>query len=107
MAFCPRSSHTSHTDGKLPNGLRNKSPGMILTLTRSGKASESAGGGYNVNLLSSCRVSQVHNVTFLIVSGALVLSLSQIVDSKNKMLDKKIKIVTGFLNLYINSTTFK
>lgn len=85
-------SYLTHMkDGKLPNGLRNKSPGMILTLTRSGKASESAGGGYNVNLLSSCRVSQVHNVTFLIVSGALVLSLSQIADSKNKMLDKKIK----------------
>lgn len=83
-------SYLTHMkDGKLPNGLRNKSTGKILTLTRSGKASESAGGEYNVNLLSSCRVSQVHNITFSIVSGALVLSLSQIADSKNKMLDKK------------------
>lgn len=78
-------------DGKLPNGLRNKSPGMILTLTRSGKASESAGG----DTMSICflHVGLVKYIMlhFLIVSGALVLSLSQIADSKNKMLDKKIK----------------
>lgn len=44
-------SYLTHMkDGKLPNGLRNKSPGKILTLTRSGKASESAGGGDTMSI---------------------------------------------------------